>query len=47
MKLGIHAGPRDLSIEELKRLWSIGNSKGFYSVSVWEHFGAKVGSEGK
>ena len=30
MKLGIHAGPQDLSMEELKRLWSIGDSKGFH-----------------
>ena len=29
MKLGIHAGPQDLSMEELKRLWSIGDSKDF------------------
>ena len=38
MKLGIHAGPQDLSIEELKLLWSIGDSKGFHWVSVWDHF---------
>ena len=38
MKLGIHAGPQDLSMEELKRLWSIGDSKGFHWVSVWDHF---------
>ena len=42
MKLGIHAGPRDFSIELLKRLWSIGDSKGFHWVSVWEHFYATL-----
>ncbi len=38
MKLGIHAGPQDLSMEELKRLWRTGDDNGFHWVSVWDHF---------
>jgi len=38
MKLGIHAGPQDLSMQELKRLWKTGDENGFHWVSVWDHF---------
>ena len=38
MKLGIHAGPQDLSMEELKRLWKTGDENGFHWISVWDHF---------
>jgi len=38
MKLGIHAGPQDLSMAELKRLWKTGDEQGFDWVSVWDHF---------
>lgn len=38
MKLGIHAGPQDLAIDELKRLWRTGDEQGFHWVSVWDHF---------
>jgi len=38
MKLGIHAGPQDLSMDELRRLWSVGDDNGFHWISVWDHF---------
>lgn len=38
MKLGIHAGPQDLSMADLKRLWRTGDENGFHWVSVWDHF---------
>ena len=38
MKIGMHAGPQDLSIEELKRLWKMGDDNGFHWISVWDHF---------
>ncbi len=38
MKIGMHAGPQDLDIEELKRLWKTGDDNGFYWISVWDHF---------
>lgn len=34
----MHAGPQDLSIDELKKLWRIADEKGFHWVSVWDHF---------
>ena len=30
MKLGIHAGPQDLTMDELKRLWKTGDDNGFH-----------------
>ena len=38
MKLGLHAGPQDLTMEELKRLWKTGDENGFHWISVWDHF---------
>jgi len=38
VKLGIHAGPQDLTMDELKRLWKVGDESGFHWVSVWDHF---------
>ncbi|MEM8769182.1 MAG: LLM class flavin-dependent oxidoreductase, partial [Pseudomonadota bacterium] len=38
LKIGMHAGPQDLSIEELKRLWRTGDENGFHWISVWDHF---------
>ncbi|MDG2277909.1 MAG: LLM class flavin-dependent oxidoreductase [Pseudomonadales bacterium] len=38
MKLGMHAGPQDLTMDELKRLWQTGDTNGFHWISVWDHF---------
>lgn len=38
MKIGMHAGPQDLSMDELKRLWKTGDESGFHWISVWDHF---------
>jgi len=38
LKLGIHIGPQDLSIDELQRLWQRADESGFHWVSVWDHF---------
>lgn len=38
IKIGMHAGPQDLGIDELKRLWQFGDSNGFHWISVWDHF---------
>ena len=38
LELGIHAGPQDLSIDELQRLWRRADEAGFHWVSVWDHF---------
>lgn len=38
LKLGIHSGPQDLTMEELKRLWTRADDAGFHWISVWDHF---------
>jgi F420-dependent oxidoreductase-like protein len=38
IRIGMHAGPQDLSIDELKKLWQTADSNGFHWVSVWDHF---------
>jgi alkanesulfonate monooxygenase SsuD/methylene tetrahydromethanopterin reductase-like flavin-dependent oxidoreductase (luciferase family) len=37
MRFGIHAGPQDCSIDELRRLWRIADEQGFHWCSVWDH----------
>ena len=37
-KFGIHAGPQDLTMEELQRLWKRADESGFDWGSVWDHF---------
>jgi F420-dependent oxidoreductase-like protein len=34
----MHAGPQDLTIDELKGLWRLADESGFSWVSVWDHF---------
>jgi F420-dependent oxidoreductase-like protein len=38
IKLGVHAGPQDLSMDELRRLWARADEAGFHWISVWDHF---------
>jgi len=37
MRFGIHAGPQDCSLDDLKRLWRIADESGFHWCSVWDH----------
>src|SRR6185436_19728142 len=37
MRFGIHAGPQDCSIADLRRLWRIADEQGFHWCSVWDH----------
>ena len=37
MRFGIHAGPQDCSIDELRRLWKLADDDGFHWCSVWDH----------
>src|SRR5207237_8349899 len=37
MRFGIHAGPQDCSIADLRRLWRIADERGFHWCSVWDH----------
>ena len=38
LKLGIHTGPQDLSMEELLKIWRRADETGFHWASVWDHF---------
>jgi alkanesulfonate monooxygenase SsuD/methylene tetrahydromethanopterin reductase-like flavin-dependent oxidoreductase (luciferase family) len=38
LKLGIHCGPQDISMADLRRLWTRGDEAGFHWISVWDHF---------
>jgi F420-dependent oxidoreductase-like protein len=38
IKLGVHTGPQDLSMEELHRVWKRADAAGFHWISVWDHF---------
>ena len=38
IKLGVHTGPQDLSMEELRRIWQLAEAGGLYWASVWDHF---------
>jgi F420-dependent oxidoreductase-like protein len=38
LKIGVHTGPQDLSIDELKKIWLRSDEAGFHWVSVWDHF---------
>jgi alkanesulfonate monooxygenase SsuD/methylene tetrahydromethanopterin reductase-like flavin-dependent oxidoreductase (luciferase family) len=37
MRFGIHAGPQDCSIDDLRRLWRFADERGFQWCSVWDH----------
>ena len=37
-RIGMHAGPQDLPVDELKKLWKTADENGFHWVSVWDHF---------
>lgn len=37
MRFGLHAGPQDCTIDDLRALWPIADTRGFAWCSVWEH----------
>ncbi len=38
IKLGIHTGPQDLTMQELQQIWRRADEAGFHWASVWDHF---------
>lgn len=38
LNLGIHTGQQDCTYEDLRRVWRLADSSGFYWVSTWDHF---------
>ena len=37
MRIGLHAGHENSSLEDLVRLWRMADTGGFYWVSIWDH----------
>src|SRR5690349_19222729 len=37
LRFGLHAGPQDCTIEQLRALWPIADERGFSWCSVWDH----------
>jgi F420-dependent oxidoreductase-like protein len=35
---GVHIGPQNISIEDLRRLWTYADTHGYKWISVWDHF---------
>jgi len=35
---GVHIGPQNIGIEDLRRLWTYADSHGFHQITVWDHF---------
>ncbi|MCX7622442.1 MAG: LLM class flavin-dependent oxidoreductase [Thermomicrobium sp.] len=42
MRFGIHVGPQNTTVEELRRLWRFADERGFDWFSVWDHFYART-----
>ena len=38
LKLGIHTGQQECTYDDLRRVWRLADSTGFYWVSIWDHF---------
>lgn len=38
MKFGVHIGPQNIAMDELRRLWRWADTAGFDWISVWDHF---------
>ena len=36
--IGIHTGPQEISMQDLRRIWQRADESGFRWVSVWDHF---------
>ena len=47
LRLGIHTGPQECTYEDLRRVWRLADSSGFYWVSVWDHFFENPTVDGK
>ena len=38
LRFGVHTGPQDVSIGDLRRAWRRADEAGFHWCSVWDHF---------
>ncbi len=35
---GVHTGPQNCSLDELRAVWRLADSSGFHWISIWDHF---------
>src|SRR5258706_13801901 len=35
---GVHTGPQNCTLEELRQIWRLADRSGFHWVSIWDHF---------
>ncbi len=38
VELGVHTGPQDIELDELRKLWRYCDGAGFHLITVWDHF---------
>ena len=38
VELGVHTGPNDIEIDELRSLWRHCDAAGFDLITLWDHF---------
>ena len=38
LKIGLHAGQQDITMDELRRVWRFADQNGFDFISCWDHF---------
>lgn len=38
IRFGIHIGPQNIGIDDLRRLWNYADTHGYQWISVWDHF---------
>ncbi len=45
MRFGIHVGPQNTTVDELRQLWHFADVHGLYWFSVWDHFYARTSDQ--
>ena len=38
IRFGVHTGPQNCSIDDLRHVWRLADRSGFYWISIWDHF---------
>ncbi|HVO26247.1 MAG TPA: TIGR03560 family F420-dependent LLM class oxidoreductase [Candidatus Margulisiibacteriota bacterium] len=38
IRFGVHTGPQNCSLDDLRSVWHLADRSGFYWVSIWDHF---------
>lgn len=38
VRFGVHTGPQNCSLEDLRQVWRLADRSGFHWVSIWDHF---------